>query len=115
MRPLRGSQLVDKGLGPRHPPHLDGFRRQRDPIQIPAILIDAVQRCFTMAATTARRIGDLKDRLLGDGLVPLDTPWAATRTRHKLAFAEDNRRWIGFGTKHLDLLSRPEVFAQLRL
>ena len=71
-------------------------------------------RCFTMAATTGTRGGDLKDRLLGDGLVLLDSALG----RHKnpartLAFAED-RQWIGYGSKRLDLLNSPEVFAQLR-
>jgi hypothetical protein len=30
-----------------------------------------------------------------------------------LTFAED-RQWIGYGMNHLDLLSRAEVYAQLR-
>ena len=46
--------------------------------------------------------------------MPLDSALG----RHKdpartLAFAKD-RQWIGYGMNHLDLLSRPEVFAQLR-
>ncbi len=71
-------------------------------------------RCYAVAATTGQESGDLKDRLLGDGLVPLDSALG----RHKnparcLAFAE-HRQWIGYGMNHLDLLSHGEVFVQLR-
>ena len=83
--------------------------RTKEPVPLP----DKV-RCFAVAATTGQQSGDLKDRLLGDGLVPLDSALG----RHKdpartLAFAEE-RQWIGYGINHLELLSRPEVYAQLR-
>ena len=77
-------------------------------------------RCPTACAATrwppppAQQSGDLKDRLLGDGLVPLDSALG----RHKdparcLAFAE-HRQWIGYGMNHLDLLGHGEVIAQLQ-
>jgi pimeloyl-ACP methyl ester carboxylesterase len=74
-------------------------------------------RCHAIAASIGRQGGELKARLvangLGDGLVPLDSALG----RHKepartLAFRED-RQWVGYGMNHLDLLSRPDVFAQL--
>ncbi len=71
-------------------------------------------RCHALAATLGAEQGGVKDRLLGDGLVPL----ASALGRHPdpartLAFAPE-RQWVGQGMGHLDLLSRPEVFAQLR-
>ena len=104
---LRHGNLVDEDWVGR-----DRFARgadRRQPVPLPDKL-----RCFTLAATTGTQSGDLKDRLLGDGLVPLDSALG----RHKdpartLAFAEE-RQWIGYGMNHLELLSRPEVFAQLR-
>ena len=53
-------------------------------------------------------------RLLGDGLVPLDSALG----RHDdplrtLAFGKD-RQWVGYRMGHLDLLHRPEVFVQLQ-
>ena len=104
---LRHGNLADEDWVGR-----DRFARGADRRQ-PVPLPDKV-RCFTIAATTGAQSGDLKDRLLGDGLVPLDSALG----RHKdpartLAFAKD-RQWIGYGMNHLDLLSRPEVFAQLR-
>ena len=104
---LRHGNLLDEDWVGR-----DRFARgadRRQPVPLPDKL-----RCFTLAATTGTQSGDLKDRLLGDGLVPLDSALG----RHKdpartLAFAEE-RQWIGYGMNHLELLSRPEVFAQLR-
>lgn len=71
-------------------------------------------RCYAIAGTTGRRMGDVRDRLLGDGLIPLDTALG----RHEdparsLAFPK-SRQWIGFGMHHLDLLSRVEVYEKMR-
>ncbi len=104
---LRHGNLVDEDWVGR-----DRFARGIDGRQhLP--LLETV-RCFALAATTGQASGDLKDRLLGDGLVPLDSALG----RHKnpartLAFPAE-RQWIGYGMNHLDLLNRPEVFAQLR-
>jgi len=54
------------------------------------------------------------DRVLGDGLVPLDSALGRhAEPRHTLAFAPE-RQWIGHRIGHLELLSHPEVYAQLR-
>jgi hypothetical protein len=67
----------------------------------------------TVAATTAASPGDLKDRLLGDGLVPV----MSALGRHKesardLKFPAD-RQWIACETGHLDLLSRRDVYERM--
>jgi hypothetical protein len=70
-------------------------------------------RCFCAAATLGEQGGDIKDRLLGDGLVPLDSALGRhSDPARSLHFAAD-RQWVGCGMGHLDLLNRPEVFAQL--
>jgi hypothetical protein len=71
-------------------------------------------QCYALAATTGTHKGSWKGRLLGDGLVPVDSALG----RHKdpqrcLPFPED-RTWIGYGMNHLDLLTRSEVYEQLR-
>jgi pimeloyl-ACP methyl ester carboxylesterase len=71
-------------------------------------------RCFVIAASTGQQGGDLKDRLLGDGLVPLDSALGRHRDpARSLAFAE-TRQWVGYGMNHLDLLNHAEVCARLR-
>jgi pimeloyl-ACP methyl ester carboxylesterase len=70
--------------------------------------------CYALAATLGKRRGRVAERLVGDGLVPLDSALGrhkdATRT---LALPED-RQWVGYEMGHLELLGRPEVYAQLR-
>jgi pimeloyl-ACP methyl ester carboxylesterase len=70
--------------------------------------------CYALAATLGKRRGRVAERLVGDGLVPLDSALG----RHKdvtrtLALPED-RQWVGYEMGHLELLGRPEVYAQLR-
>ncbi len=90
----------------------DRFARtgdRRRPLPLPAGV-----RCFAVAATTGARAGDRKDRLLGDGLVPVASALGrhvdASRT---LAF-DPGRQWVGTRMGHLDLLGHAEVYAQLR-
>ncbi len=70
--------------------------------------------CYTAAASLGLRAGDVKGRVLGDGIVPLESALGIHRNpEHSLAFAESNR-WVGYGMRHLDLLRRPEVYARIR-
>ena len=104
---LRRGNLVDEDWVGRDRFVRDADRRQ--PVPLPPKV-----RCFAIAATTGLQSGDLKDRLLGDGLVPLDSALGRhADPARTLAFAAE-RQWVGYGMNHLDLLSRPEVFAQLR-
>lgn len=104
---LRHGYLVDEDWVGR-----DRFARatdRREHLPLPAGV-----RCFAAAATLGAQGGDLKDRLLGDGLVPLDSALGRhTDPSRTLAFPEE-RQWVGRGMSHLDLLNRPEVVAQLR-
>jgi pimeloyl-ACP methyl ester carboxylesterase len=104
---LRHGSLVDEDWAGR-----DRFTRAADTRQ--HMPLPQHMRCCTVAASIGQRRGDLKDRLLGDGVVPLDSALG----RHKdparvLAFAED-RQWVGYGIGHLELLSDAGVYAQLR-
>ena len=89
----------------------DRFRRKPDSRhQVP--LPDGV-RCFALAATMAAKRSALADRLVGDGLVPLDSALGVHEdARRRLDFAPQNQ-WIAHGMNHLELLSREEVTRQL--
>jgi pimeloyl-ACP methyl ester carboxylesterase len=70
-------------------------------------------RCCAVAACLGQPGGGLKQRLLGDGLVPLDSALGRHRNPARcLDFAED-RQWIGYRMNHMDLLNHPEVYARL--
>ncbi len=70
--------------------------------------------CYAIAATTGKQTGDLKDRLIGDGLVPLASALGRHAKRERNLVFPDDRQWIARETGHLDLLDRPEVYARLK-
>jgi pimeloyl-ACP methyl ester carboxylesterase len=103
---LRHGNLLDEDWVGRDRFGRGSDRRQHLPLP-PGV------RCSTVAVSTGGRNGDIKDRLLGDGLVPLDSALGRHRDPARcLDFAPD-RQWTGYGMNHLDLLNRPEVYAQL--
>ncbi len=78
-----------------------------------AVPLPAGSRCFALAGTLAHE-GGLKDKLLGDGLVPV----ASALGKHRLAkrtlkFLPERQRVIE-NTSHMQLLSSPAAFEQLR-
>ena len=66
-----------------------------------------------IAATTGQRRGDLRDRWIGDGLVPVASALGHhPDPDHAVGFAK-SRQWIGYDMNHLDLLSHPDVADRL--
>lgn len=81
----------------------------RQPLALPAHVC-----CYALAATTGKRTGDLGDRLLGDGLVSIDSALGRHPDPGMSLAIPVERQWVGYGINHLDLLHHPAVFAQLR-
>jgi hypothetical protein len=70
--------------------------------------------CYAMAGTLGKKLNRVGERLIGDGLVPLDSALGRHQdSSRNLAFQQD-RQWIGFETGHIALLGHPEVYEQLR-
>jgi hypothetical protein len=103
---LRHGNVVDEDW--KGGDRFEGATDRRVPVPLPA-----GPRCFALAGTMARA-GDLKDKLLGDGLVPMASALGKHRlARRTLKFAPDRQR-VFEQTNHMQLLSSPEVFEQLR-
>ncbi len=105
---LRFGNLLDEDWQGR-----DRFARDGDK-RTPVPLPEGVA-CYAVAATTGLAAGGLNDRLIGDGLVTVDSALG----RHKdpalaLAFLP-HRQWIGCGMNHFDLLDRVEVYERIAL
>lgn len=71
-------------------------------------------RCYAAAATLGARRGPVAERLLGDGLVPLDSALGRHPQAERSLEIPAERQWIGYRMGHLQLLNRPEVYARLR-
>jgi pimeloyl-ACP methyl ester carboxylesterase len=104
---LRHGNLTDEDWVGR-----DRFARGADRRQ--AVPLPTGTRCYALAASIGEKTGDLKDRLLGDGLVPLDSALGRHKNAARTLDFPEHRQWVGYGMNHLDLLNRPEVFAQLK-
>jgi pimeloyl-ACP methyl ester carboxylesterase len=104
---LRFGNLLDEDWEKR-----DRFERSGD-LRVPLPLPEGVA-CFAIAGALGKKPGSFSDHLLGDGIVPLASALGRhTNPRLTLAF-DDPRQWVAYGTSHLDLLSRPEVYAQIK-
>ena len=80
----------------------------REPLPLPLGV-----NCYAVAATTSDQPSSLKDALIGDGLVPLQSALGQhAEAAHCLDFASSNQ-WTAYGTNHMDLLNRPGVTAQM--
>jgi hypothetical protein len=103
---LRHGNLIDEDWvgGDRFDSAVD--RRQ-------ALALHAGPRCYAIAGTIAQE-GDLKDKLLGDGLVPIASALGKHRlVRRTLKFLPEHQRVLA-QTNHLNLLSSPAVSEHLR-
>ena len=67
--------------------------------------------CYVVAATTGTGRGGLRDRTVGDGLVPLDSALGRHPARDLGVPAE--RQWVAVGRTHFDLLWDDAVTARL--
>jgi pimeloyl-ACP methyl ester carboxylesterase len=101
-----GSLLDEDWLGRDRFEHADDGR-----LRVP---LPRNVRCYAIAGSAGRRNGDLRERLLGDGLVSLDSA-LGRQVRHSrgLGFAK-SRQWIAYGNHHLDLLGRVDVYEKIR-
>jgi hypothetical protein len=109
---LRSAGVTDMRHGNVLDEHWEGrdrFGHRRDdrvPLPLPAGV-----RCYAIAATTAAR--GVAGPRPSDGLVTVDSALGRhARPELTLGFPQANQ-WIAHGTNHLELLSRPQVYARL--
>jgi len=89
----------------------DRFHRRPDNRQ--AVPLPVGVACYTAAATTAAQRNAVANRLIGDGLVPLDSALGQhDDARRNLVFAEASQR-VFCRMNHTDLLSSPRVTRQI--
>jgi hypothetical protein len=104
---LRYGNLLDEDWRGR-----DRFARSRDrrrPVPLPPGV-----RCYAMAATTGKRVGRLRDTLVGDGLVPSSSALGRHRDPARSLPFPESSCWVGRDLGHLDLLDDAEVYEQIR-
>ena len=82
----------------------------REPVPLP----EGVE-CFSIAATTGKQVGDFHDRVLGDGIVPLNSALGVHKDpKFTLSFPA-GRQLVSYETNHIELLDRQEVYQQIKV
>jgi pimeloyl-ACP methyl ester carboxylesterase len=71
-------------------------------------------RCFAIAGSISKKSGSLGERLAGDGLVPLYSALGMHRNRARNLGLPESRRWVGYRTNHLGLLSSQDAYERIR-
>ena len=104
---LRYGNLVDEDWEGR-----DRFARTGDVRQ--AVPLPEGAACYAIAATTGKRTRNLHDRLIGDGVVPLESALGRHADARFDLGLPPSRQWIGRAMNHLDLLDHPDVYAKVR-
>ena len=107
---LRHGSLLDEDWGGK-----DRFARStRAAVNRHFVPLPAGVKCFAVAASLAKSSGRLADRLVGDGLVPVDSALGHGRSAGSALAFPAARQCIVPGMNHLDLLGRPRVYAKIR-
>ncbi|MGE5102666.1 MAG: hypothetical protein ACM3SX_21975 [Deltaproteobacteria bacterium] len=88
------------------------FERSGD-LRLPMPLLEGVA-CYVVAPSTGKNAGDLGDRLLGDGMVPLASALGRHASQRLALTFDESRQWVAYCANRLALPSRPEVYAQIK-
>lgn len=86
-------------------------RLAADPKPVP---LPARPRCHAVAACLGSETGRLKRKVLGDGLVPVDSALGRHADPARALHFEPGYALVVDGTNHMELLNRPEVTEVLR-
>jgi pimeloyl-ACP methyl ester carboxylesterase len=94
----------------------DRFRHAKNAAEArTAVPLPAGVECYAIAGSVARGPGELKERLVGDGLVPLDSALGHHAGPEGGALFARSHESIAHGVNHLGLLNSTQVYRQLQL
>jgi pimeloyl-ACP methyl ester carboxylesterase len=93
----------------KHPKAQQVGQDTRTPTPLPPHI-----RPYLMAVSTGAHRGDLKDRVLGDGLVPLDSALGRHPDPDLALSVPREQQWVGYSMNHFDLLGDYAVYRALR-
>ncbi|MBZ0282859.1 MAG: GPI inositol-deacylase [Anaerolineae bacterium] len=70
--------------------------------------------CYAIAATLGAQTDDLKNQMLGDGLVPLESALGIHNDPARCLDIPESHQWIGYEMQHLDLLNQPDGYQRIK-
>lgn len=78
-------------------------------VQLPADV-----QCYAIAGTLAKKRGPIHDRLIGDGLVPVDSALGQKTDPERSLSIPKEHQWLVFETGHLALLGSAGAFEKMQ-
>ena len=111
---LRSAGITDLRYGFLLPGDWEGrdrFRRQPD--QREHVPLPQGVACYAVAATTAKQRSPLAERIVGDGLVPLDSALGQHTDAGRCLNFPKAHQHISYSTHHMQLMSSPTVAARV--
>ncbi|MEP6940679.1 MAG: hypothetical protein ABI846_13020 [Rudaea sp.] len=79
-----------------------------------AVPLPSGVRCHAIAASVAKKRSPLREKAVGDGLVPLASALGKDADPARSLAIDKADQWVGYGMNHLDLLDREDAYAQIR-
>lgn len=112
---VRSSGITDLRYGNVIDEHWHGrdrFERASDS-RLPVPLPTGIQ-CYAIAGTTGKKAGDARDKLLGDGLVKVDSALGKHNDASLTLSFPKEHQWLAYGCHHMDLLNQADVYTKLK-
>ncbi len=103
MNDLRDGSIVENDWNTR--------RKQTGAVRT-AVPLPADVQCYAIAAS--RNSSSISDKLIGDGLVTVDSALGHSKNLELTLSIPDSQQWIGQGMGHWDLLSHADVYQQIK-
>ena len=104
---LRYGNILDEDWKGR-----DRFEYSRD--RRMAVPLPDGLKCYTIAATTSEKSSILGDKLIGDGLVTLNSALGRHKNADLNLLFPETHQWIARDMNHLDLLNHLEVYETIK-
>jgi len=104
---LRYGNLVDEDWQGKDDYEIQGDQRKYIPLPQ---LID----CYSIAAAIGKEKDPISTRLVGDGLVDINSALGKHKNPAKELHFKKKNTWIAYETSHLDLLNHPKVYAKIK-
>ncbi|MBI2567156.1 MAG: alpha/beta hydrolase [Candidatus Schekmanbacteria bacterium] len=112
---IRGACITDMRYGTILDSHWESCDRFEH-VEAPgaAVPLHESIRHFAIAASLGKQNRGWSGRLIGDGLVPLDSALGRHASPELTLPIPEDHQWIGYGMGHLELLHRAEVYEAIR-
>jgi hypothetical protein len=111
---IRSAGITDLRYGHVLDAHWQGKNRfQRSPDTRTLLPLPAGIACYTVAATLAAKRSPIQERLLGDGLVPLQSALGQHNDLARCLPFPPDKQFVAYRCNHMQLLNQPQVAQQL--